>query len=88
MRRHPQKSVDRKVQQYVRDHRDYDRQQESVTLISLGTRHYPPKRSVERVRHRDDKLHEARSAARRHQSQQKPHPQQRVNHIEDVIDYL
>ena len=88
MRQHSQQSVDREMQQDVSDYRDDDRQQQSMSIFGAGNVNYASKRSVERIRHRHNKLNEAGAAVRRHQGKQKPHSQQRVDHVEDVINDL
>lgn len=69
MRQYSQQPVNSEMQDYIRDDGDDDREQQSVSLVSAGARNYSFKRCIERVRHGDNKLHEARAAAGSEQRQ-------------------
>ena len=71
MRQHSEQAIDCQMQQDVSDYRDYDRHHQRMPLISTRAGHDSFKRKVEGIRHCNNKLYESRSAAGRHQRQQK-----------------
>src|ERR1700730_7730737 len=88
MRQHSEQAIDCQMQQDISDYRDYDRHHQRMPLIRARAGNDSFKRKVEWIRDGDNKLDETGSAAGRHQRQQKPHSQQGIDHIEDVIDNL
>ena len=76
------------MKQRVRDYRYNYRQEQRVTGAGARTGDNPSKRCVKGIADRHYELHEPGSAAGRHQSQQEPHAEERIDYPEDVINNL
>ena len=88
MRHHAQDSIDRQMQQDIRNYRHHDWHHQRVPIARPRAIHDPSEWRIERVCNSNNKLNKTRAAVRRQQRQQKSHRQQRVYHIKNVVDDL